>query len=104
MTADGGFYPFVRKLDPAERAARSRALAALARVYAGPAAIPLVHALRRLERTRKPRTRRWPCSMPCRHACGGTHSAPTPRFTQAATLPVDRTATPARRLRDQGRA
>lgn len=49
MTTDGGFGPFVRNLDPAEHAARSRALAAQARVFAGPAAIPLVHALRRLE-------------------------------------------------------
>ena len=50
MAADAGFGPFVRNLDPAERAARSRALAALVRVFVGPAAGPLVAALHRLER------------------------------------------------------
>lgn len=50
MTDNDGFGPFVRNLDPAERAARSRALAALVRVFAGPAAGPLVAALHRLER------------------------------------------------------
>ncbi|MBK3775207.1 hypothetical protein GAY31_13725 [Azospirillum brasilense] len=50
MSADSGFGPFVRNLDPAERAVRSRALAALVRVFAGPASSPLVAALHRLER------------------------------------------------------
>ena len=50
MIADAGFGPFVRNLDPAERSARSRALAALVRVFAGPASGPLVAALHRLER------------------------------------------------------
>ncbi|WP_149468520.1 hypothetical protein [Roseomonas genomospecies 6] len=50
LTADAGFGPFLRNLDPAERAARSRTLAALVRVFAGSAAGPLVAALHCLER------------------------------------------------------
>lgn len=42
--------PFSGDLDAAERAARCRALAALARVYIGPKADALVLTLRRLER------------------------------------------------------
>jgi len=42
--------PFTPGLDPGERTARARVLAALARVYGGPGADALVKALRRLER------------------------------------------------------
>lgn len=42
--------PFADSIDQTERAARCRCLAALARVYSGPRADPLVGVLRRLER------------------------------------------------------
>lgn len=101
MTADVGFGPFVRNLDPAERAARSRALAALVRVFVGPAAAgPLVAAVHRLERAAQAAEEALALfdALPARPR--PTHSAPTPLFTQAATLPAD----PARCLRDGGRA
>lgn len=96
MSADGGFGPLARNLDSAERVARSRALAALVRVFAGPAAGLLVVALHRLERDAQPLTRRWPCSTPYRPVRDATHSAPMPRFTQAAMPPPD----PARSFSD----
>lgn len=48
--SDDHWGPFIPDLDATERAARARALAALARAYAGRNADPLVRELRRLER------------------------------------------------------